>query len=171
MASSTGWMHCPVCDDHVSGQHLWNIHLRSRRHVRICEEQGVPPDVAPEETETIPNHRFCATCFRQIPNKSFAQHIAGKKHLAKERFALYTAVLEEAESDKHGVTVNGNFDFGIVEVAQATPGVRKNATISTQVPNASIRLLSTTLASSKGIAVAYSPYVLKLPGNMTASES
>ncbi|KAF9027400.1 RNA helicase [Hymenopellis radicata] len=164
LVSSTGWLHCSVCDTHMCGQKFWLLHVNTPRHGQKCRSAGVAVDVAPEEVQVVPNHKLCITCSRQIPTKTYNNHIATRKHLAKEKFASYTAVLEEAEGDKHGVSVSGEFDFGVVEVAQATIGVRKSGTISTDVRTANIRLVSSVLASSKNTAPASSSFEVSTSG-------
>jgi hypothetical protein len=95
----------------------------------------------------VPGSLFCAVCKTNIPREAWARHLAGRRHYAKERFAVYRAALDEAESDKHGVTVSTNGDFGIVETA-ATGAARSVAlTIENTVPSSRITIVDAKLGS------------------------
>ncbi|KAF8067810.1 hypothetical protein FPV67DRAFT_1159022 [Lyophyllum atratum] len=143
---------CPLCQTRVHGRKPWTIHLGSLKHLRRCRASGVEPKtVAPEELADVPRHTFCVTCNVHIQDIHWEHHLKNARHLEKERFAVFKVVLDEAEKDKHGVNVAGDFDFGIVEVADATRGKIARGTIKTTNPSSRVTLISIRLASAKGI--------------------
>ena len=139
---------------HLSGKrHIKKIsgrnapsHLPGASHGLATAQQGSLAVTGPQSYD-VPGSLFCAVCKTNIPREAWARHLAGRRHYAKERFAVYRAALDEAQSDKHGVTVSTNGDFGIVETA-ATGAARSVAlTIENTVPSSRITIVDAKLGS------------------------
>lgn len=77
--------------------------------------------------------------------------------MEKEKFASFKVVLDDAEKDKHGITLDAEFDFGIVEIPVATKGIVIRGTISITIPSSRITLIEIKLASAKGVISGTSP--------------
>ncbi len=156
-AQTTDWISCYLCDSHHLCQATFDDHIKSSLHIRQAKKAGVDPNIPGQHqsnvapSDVVPGHRLCTFCNEQISEQAWHRHVATAKHKIKELLASYTAALEQAERDKHGVTVNGDLDFKVVKIATARKGVRIYARIKTTVPSADIKLISSQLASSKGM--------------------
>ncbi|KAG6853379.1 hypothetical protein C0991_004840 [Blastosporella zonata] len=107
---------CTLCRGHLTGRSGWNTHLRSWKHIRRAKTASVDPNtVLPEELAEVPRHTFCVTCNVHIQDIYWSNHLKVLKHRQKESYASFKVVLEEAEKDKQGISVIGDFDFGFVE--------------------------------------------------------
>ncbi|KAG6906077.1 hypothetical protein DXG01_016020 [Tephrocybe rancida] len=142
---------CPLCPNgRVTGRSGWNAHLRTWKHVNSSRRAGADANtVVPEELVEVPRHTFCVTCHVHIQDIHWNAHLRNPKHLDKERFASFKVVLEEAEKDKQGVSITGDFNFGFVEPGGGTGRVA-NGTIGVNNPSARIILVDIQLASAKG---------------------
>ncbi|KAG5351366.1 hypothetical protein C0989_006827 [Termitomyces sp. Mn162] len=118
---------------HFSGRSSWNAHIRSLKHIRMAKGKGIRPKAVPPEELDI----------------HWGNHLRNSKHLEKERFASFKVVLGEAEKDKQGVSITGDFNFGFVEPSGKTGRVVDGA-ITTNNPVSHIRLVDISLASAKG---------------------
>jgi len=155
-------LHCPLCRISVCGHSGWNAHLRSRSHAHSACQNGVNPSaVTPEDVQRIANHTLCVTCQEHIRDRYWDRHVRSQKHLEKERFATFQVVLDDAEKNKNGVTLEGDFDFGFVDLAETSVGKVVRGTISTSL-TAHITLVDIQLASTKGSAPTYTGYAAYL---------
>ncbi|KAJ7676472.1 P-loop containing nucleoside triphosphate hydrolase protein [Mycena rosella] len=143
-------LYCTLCEKYVSGMKNWVQHVASGRHASIAAERGLRPDVDPEEPESIPGHTLCSTCNSHIPDRNWPRHHLTPKHKDREQFISFRSALDEAEKDKHGISVSGNFDFGIVDGPAAKSGITIRPTIHNATPASKVALVSMTLASDKG---------------------
>jgi len=84
------------------------------------------------------------------PNFALERHQKSPKHISRQTFARYKTAVEEAEADKHDVTIEGVFDFDVVAPHIAQGGIQRMATIKTTQPFTKCTLLSFKLASSQG---------------------
>ncbi len=145
------WFFCYLCDSHHSGRVAFDTHIKSLLHIRRAKEAGIAPNIPAQQSEVVPGHRLCTFCNLQIPWQTWSHHVGTAKHKSKEQFASFSVVLEQAERDKHGVTVTGDLDFKVVKIASASEGVKISARIETSVPSADIKLVKTQLASLRGM--------------------
>ncbi|KAJ6469382.1 P-loop containing nucleoside triphosphate hydrolase protein [Mycena sanguinolenta] len=141
---------CLACQKYVSGTKSWALHIAYARHKKHAKRRGLSADAAPEEVDSVPGHTLCATCNIHIPNNNWERHQSNKKHLARERFVSFRTALDEAERDKNGLSIVGNFDMGIVDGAAAKSGITLYSTIENTTPSSKISIISMTLASDKG---------------------
>jgi helicase MOV-10 len=160
LQGETGAMlHCTVCQKYIPGMKNWVVHVAGARHAAVAAARGLRRDVVPEEPEYISGHTLCSTCNSHISDRYWPRHHLTPKHKAREQFISFRAALDEAEKDKHGVSVAGNFDFGIVEPAAAKSRLVIRPTIHNATPSSKVLLISITLASDKGSRT-QSPYVI-----------
>lgn len=142
---------CPLCSGFFHGRSGWELHTRGRKHrenVQRCNAE--PQNVMPEEMEAVPNHTFCVTCSVHIYDQHWDRHVRKASHQEKEAFATFKVTLEETEKDKNGVTLDGNFDFGIIGFEDAAKGRRTlKGTLSTTIPTGRIILAEIKFASSR----------------------
>ncbi|KAJ6572162.1 P-loop containing nucleoside triphosphate hydrolase protein [Mycena capillaripes] len=143
-------LHCSVCQKYVSGMKNWLQHVAGARHAAVAAQAGLQPDVVPEEPEYVPGHTLCPTCNSQIPDRNWPRHHLNPKHKAREQFVSFRAALDEAEKDKNGVSILGEFDFGIVDEPVAKSGVKIHPTIKNTTPSSKVSIVGMTLASDKG---------------------
>ncbi|KAL0572130.1 hypothetical protein V5O48_009828 [Marasmius crinis-equi] len=161
---------CSICEKYVSGTKNWTGHVRSVKHASRAQSQGRNPEVDPEEPEQVPDHQFCSVCNQHIHDRYWARHPSMPRHKDREQFLAFRSVVEEAETDKNGLTVEGDFDFRIVDLASATRGVTLQASVKAN-PTSHATLIGCSLASSKGSRT-YSPFTVSLTGkNRTATSS
>ncbi|KAK0204297.1 P-loop containing nucleoside triphosphate hydrolase protein [Desarmillaria ectypa] len=148
---SSNWFFCYLCDSYHAGRVAFDSHIKSLLHVRRAKEVGVAPNIPAQQSEVVPGHRLCTFCNVQIPDQAWHRHVVTAKHKSKEQFAAFSVVLEQAERDKHGVTVKGELDFKVVKIESSREGVKISTLIETTVPGANIKLVQTQLASLKGM--------------------
>jgi helicase MOV-10 len=128
----------------------WVQHIAGARHAAVAAETGRQPDVPPEEPEYVPGHTLCSTCNSHIPDRNWPRHHLTAKHKDREQFVFFQTALDEAERDKNGVSVSGNFDFGIVDGPVAKSGIKIHPTIKNATPSSKVSIVNMTLASNKG---------------------
>lgn len=118
-------VHCSICDTNLSKSN-WEGHIHGKRHVRLASQQGVRLDVEPEEATTLPGFIYCPVCKSDVQEGMWNSHTSSRAHARKILFTHYEAAFEEAEKNKHGVTISHDhdgIDFGIAEVKCAELGV------------------------------------------------
>ncbi|KAF7971347.1 hypothetical protein HWV62_21363 [Athelia sp. TMB] len=74
--------------------------------------------------------------------------MAGLLHRRKESVVAYKTAMEEAEKNKHGVTISASLDFGVVDIADAGRGVRVDFKIDTTIPVSRVSLIDYKLTAS-----------------------
>ncbi|KAJ7323066.1 P-loop containing nucleoside triphosphate hydrolase protein [Mycena albidolilacea] len=141
---------CSPCQKHVSGTKNWAQHVAAARHKAEAKLKGLPADADPEEVESVPGRTLCSTCNIHIHNNDWERHQSAAKHLARQRFVSFRTALDEAERDKNGLSIVGDFDFGIVDGPAAKSGKTIRPTIKNLTPSSKISIVSMTLASDKG---------------------
>jgi helicase MOV-10 len=127
------------------------MHILGRPHQRAAEQRGLSPDSAPEEVPLEAGEVHCDLCNLNVVQSRWARHISLPSHSRKERFAAFKAAFDEAEKDKHGVTVShpgGGLEFGIVELRRARDGVDKHLIINNTVPNSRVTVVEAKIAST-----------------------
>jgi helicase MOV-10 len=112
--------------------------------------QNISPEIAPEEGLAQSGSVFCAICDQYYLQRNWEHHSQTLRHCAREKFTAYKAAVQETEKDKHGVSVSGDMDFGIVELQEARDGVQVRGIIRTDVPTSKIELVDMKLASAHG---------------------
>jgi helicase MOV-10 len=82
-----------------------------------------------------------------MPQWAWTAHVAGARHRNKEVFFVFRSALDEAEKDKHGITISTNTDFGFVEVDKAEGGFSTSLKVENTTPGTRIRIKEVKLAS------------------------
>ena len=107
---------------------------------------------------------FCELCYIPIVDHNWERHQRTKRHSNKQRFFAFKSLLEEAEKDKHGISVSSSdgVDFGIIELEEAQVGKGVALLITTSVPRSSVRLADVKLTSTSNRGRT-SPWVYLIP--------
>jgi helicase MOV-10 len=138
---------CPVCNVNFQGPHEWAKHVSGSGHRKKTARQGVSTVVEPEEAAATARSEYCTLCGIFVSRTLWTQHAQNSTHRKKEGFAAFTGTLEEAEKNKHGVTVSEGLDFGIVRPADARSGVSLQFSMETTVPASRIKVVEAKLSS------------------------
>lgn len=148
---------CDFCNVVCTSAATYSSHLRGKKHrknLRVAELRASQPELTADDNEAPPGFRLCDLCDAIIPEETWVRHMNGVRHRNKERFFAFKSVTQEAERDKHGVTVShqDGIDFGIIELRDAQRGAEVTLTLKTTVPSSHISVLETNLfsASSRG---------------------
>ncbi|KAJ7636873.1 P-loop containing nucleoside triphosphate hydrolase protein [Roridomyces roridus] len=141
---------CAICEKHIPGMKNWVQHAAGARHAACARRRGLNPSIQPEIPEDVPGHTLCTTCKTHISNEHWPRHHLQPKHRDRAQFVAFRTASDEAERDKNGITVSGDFDFGVVEGPAAKSGLELRPTIRNETPSSKIAVLSVTLASQKG---------------------
>ncbi|KAF7323612.1 RNA helicase [Mycena kentingensis (nom. inval.)] len=142
---------CPLCKLFITGMKNWAVHRTTSRHIKNATAARVSPaTVVPEEPDHVPGHTLCTTCNAHIPDAHWPRHHLRPKHVQRAQFESFSTALDEAERDKHGISVEGTFEFDFVEDAVAKTGRTMQATVRNSVPASKVSLVSASLASSQG---------------------
>lgn len=151
-------LRCVACDRDIV-TYSWGAHVAGRRHIDAAALKGISPDLEGQLVTTDTTDRnFCDLCRTHVPIYLWARHSSTLHHTRQERYAAFKAVLDEAERDKNGVTVEGSFDFDIVDSIVAHNGLTIRPMIKVAMPQSKIALVQIRLASAKQSG-AVSPYV------------
>lgn len=138
-----GSLLCTICGKIISGS-SWDSHVNGRPHADQAAIRGVSPEVEPVEA-TPAGFRHCSICRKDVLNHRWDRHVQSATHRACADYAIYHSALEDAEQDRNGVVIEGEFDFDVVAVGQTVELAR---TVKKTV-NAPLRIIRIDLASSK----------------------
>ncbi|KAF7291968.1 RNA helicase [Mycena indigotica] len=154
-------LYCPICDRTMVGMssNNWSAHKRSFHHAQAAAAKGISPNITPEAAQEVPNHSHCTSCDIHVLNYDWVAHCATAKHRRREQYAVFQAALDEAEKDRHGISISGSFDFGLIALATAQSGLVVEGTVSNATPGSKVSLISMSLASDKNTR-ARSPFTV-----------
>jgi len=157
VSGRSGVAYCYICKKNISaGMPGWDVHIAGQKHVACAVEQGLAPNIEPEEATANDGERNCRICQQVVRGAAWNQHLLSFGHQRKETFAKYKAALDEAEKDKNGVSIEGIFDFDFVDPAVGALGLQSTVTIKTSLPFSKSVLVEAKLASSQGARVSTS---------------
>ena len=143
--------YCSICNANVATHTKgWEVHIRGRVHQRKADDAGVPPlDVAPQPAISTATATACDLCQTVVPNHFWNEHLNTKNHKLREQYNRYMTAVEQSETDKNGVVVEGSFDFEFIDPPVAKLG--KDLTIIIKTTQSSSRsvLLEAKLASAQ----------------------
>ncbi|KAF5322682.1 hypothetical protein D9619_001136 [Psilocybe cf. subviscida] len=163
------WQIFGQIEDEISGRRVPG-YRSGKKHAKVARRQGVPLEVTSATPLSTSSSKFCELCRVMVPLNDWNSHLVGRKHKSRETFTRYKSAVEEAEADKNGVSLEGEFDFGFVEPNEAVHGAKRTATVSTTVPKCRCVLTEIRLASSQGqrrVVSAFSVAVEGLGRNIT----
>lgn len=170
MSGKTITYFCSLCERNVGGGG-WDLHIAGSKHQNRARGNNVAPDIAPLQGIDVVGQKYCNTCKQAMPIASWAMHQRTAAHQMRESYASYRAALDEAEKDKNGIVVEGNFDFDFVDPTRAAIGIDSTVVLKTTTPNLRVKLISLNRVSSRtgtdttSVAV---PFSLVWEANSTA---
>ena len=148
--------YCKVCRLHLSSGWNYPQHINGRAHRALLEAQGesgriISAEDSNEPFYTPPGLVRCEICDSRIPSHLWTRHLTGIGHRKKERYGTIQAAFEEADRDKHGITLTvdgkSEIDFGFIETDSLS---RKNVDVELRLSAPEkILLEEIRLASSK----------------------
>ena len=145
--------YCPICEANVSSHSGWEQHIQGRLHQRKADGAGVrPEDVAPQPANSTATATACDLCQIVLSNRVWNQHLDSRDHKLREQYNRYMSAVEQSETDKNGVVVEGSFDFEIIDPPVAKVGKELTVTIKASQVSSTGRsvLLDAKLASAQG---------------------
>ena len=144
-------LYCSICEANVTGGLKdWAMHIQGRKHRQKAINAGVPADVAPQPATTTSSSTVCDICQVVIFARYWNNHLNGPNHKLREQFTRYMTAVEQSETDKNGLIVEGLFDFDFIDPHVAQAGKQTTATIKTSQPFCKTVLLEAKLASTQG---------------------
>ncbi|KAF8156821.1 RNA helicase [Crassisporium funariophilum] len=172
-AGIPAFAYCSICAINVGGgQKAWELHFSGRRHKAIAEDKGLSTlQVEPQAAQSTDRETHCELCQMMVMNWGWKRHIRTKQHLTREAFTKYKSALDEAQTDKNGVIIEGAFDVGFVEPDIAQAGMDIGVIIKTSVYMSKSVLVEIKIASARGIPPTVSPFAigaLQLPHKVTS---
>jgi helicase MOV-10 len=144
--------YCPICEANVPTYSKgWEQHIQGRNHQRKAGGAGVPVDVAPQPPISTATATACDLCQVVLPKRVWNEHKKTRNHKLREQYGRYMTAVEQSETNKNGVIVEGSFDFEFIDPLVAEVGKELTATIKASQPSSrSAVLLEAKLASAKG---------------------
>lgn len=152
---------CTVCKVALGSPSNYPQHVRGRAHQALLEKQGSQDESSDTGSlfEVIPRgHLECHVCDLDVPEQLWSSHVTSSNHRKKERFVSIQAAFDEADKDKHGVTVSSecdaecSLDFGLIELdsLKSQPIRSTRVTLHLTTPGiieiSEVRLSSTMMA-------------------------
>jgi helicase MOV-10 len=153
-------LHCAICDTGIMELN-WESHITGKRHARAAKRQGVSTAVEGERIVTdVQGLKYCDLCRTHIREAQWGAHTLTRAHKRQERFSAFKAVVDEAERDKNGITIEGSTDFDIIAPTASPTGLSLTLVIKMIIPQSKVTLAEVNLMSTKGSRA--SPYVRSL---------
>jgi hypothetical protein len=140
--------YCPICEANVATHKGWDQHIQGRMHLQKVDDDGVA--VAPEPVISTASATACDLCQDVLPNRFWNEHLNTRDHKLREQHSRYMIAVEQSETDKNGVVVEGLFDFGFIDPPAAQVGKELTATIKASPASSRFVLLGAKLASAQG---------------------
>ena len=137
--------YCPICEVNVLIHKRWEHHIQGRMHQRRAA--GVPSYVAPQPEISTVSAVVCDLCQVVLHNDTWNEHLNMRDHKLQEQHSRYMTAVEQSETDKNGVVVEGSFNFEFIDPSVAEVGKELTATIRA---SSGFALLEAKLASAQG---------------------
>ncbi|KAF9457918.1 hypothetical protein BDZ94DRAFT_158082 [Collybia nuda] len=145
----TNVLQCVVCRCYIVPCNS-ETYVLGRSSTDMAASKGIPPDPKGRQINVdASGPKFCDLCRTHVPLHMWGKHNFTPYHKRQESYAVFKAALDEAERDKHGVVVEGSFDFDIVDPATARNGLTLKLTIKAVIPQSRIALIQIQLESAK----------------------
>ena len=134
---------CETCSVVCMTGHAYQAHEAGKNHRKTLQRAAY---ALAHGIDT----EFCELCQMPIFNSNWERHQRTKRHLNKQRFLAFKSLLDEAEKDKHGISVSSSegVDFGIIELEEARAGRGITLVVNTVVPLSSVRLVDVKFTST-----------------------
>lgn len=115
---------CNLCQVLLGSPWNYPQHIQGRTHLASLEGRKENNESRSDESvsEVLlvpPGLVNCQVCDANVADRLWSNHVTGFKHRKKERFAAIQAAFDEADKDKHGITVShgdDGVDFGFVDL-------------------------------------------------------
>ncbi|KAF8581297.1 P-loop containing nucleoside triphosphate hydrolase protein [Ramaria rubella] len=119
---------CKLCNVPLGSPWNYPQHIQGRAHRALVEEQSnfstkeSESDTSDSDSDLLAplGQTRCHVCDITVQSGSWSGHVTGWNHRKKERFANIQAAFDEADKDKHGITVSpggeGGVDFGFIDL-------------------------------------------------------
>ncbi|KDQ60007.1 hypothetical protein JAAARDRAFT_593478 [Jaapia argillacea MUCL 33604] len=150
---------CEICQIRLDNLEGYLRHVESLQHRQTVTRASAPVG----DKDAPPRGVFCIFCETNVPTHTFASHRQSPAHVEKERVAAMRAEVEEAASDKKGISISppdGSVDFGVLEidetlgssVTQSVVMIISNTQSTGRVALTEIRLASSARKNSRGVS-------------------
>jgi helicase MOV-10 len=133
---------CDPCQRLFYSDDGYRLHINSEKHKRREDKAPFRPKKNKRATE------LCSVCQTYVNVGDMAKHEKGNGHIRRVRFHQLQDLLKEAQKDKKGVFVEGEFDFGVVALREMGAGLERRGTVRTMSSEINVTLLEATLGSS-----------------------
>lgn len=148
---------CTLCNTAIFS-YQWALHTSTPKHVLAARIKGVSPLIDGQKIVTdIQGYKYCDQCHTHTPKAQWKAHTKARAHKRQERFSKFRAALDEAERDKHGLTIEGATDFDIIAPTVSSVGTVLALAVRMAIPHSKVTLVSASLVSARGNRI--SPYV------------
>jgi hypothetical protein len=134
---------CNPCKRMFYSDYAYRSHINGNGHKRREAKIGTPFQPKRNKKATV----LCSVCQVYVKVDYMAKHEEKTGHLRQVRFHKFQDLLKEAEKDKNGVIVEGEFDFGVVELTEMGPCLERGGTVSTMSSDVNVTLLEASLGS------------------------
>ena len=149
---------CKLCNVSLGPPWNYSSHIQGRAHKALLEKQDADSDNESDSQSVPHKHLHCHVCDMNVLERLWSSHIVGLGHRKKERFASIQAAFDEADKDKHGITVSslcdgeGTINFGFIELdsLQSQPTHSTQVTLLLTTPG-DIKISGIRLSSTKTI--------------------
>ena len=148
MTSTQVVYYCAICEVNVAIHKGWEHHIQGRYHQQMANGARMPTvNVAPQTAISTASATACDLCQVELPSHVWDEHLNTLDHKLREQHSRYMAALEQSETDKNGVFVEGSFDFEFIDPPAARVGKELTAAIKA---SSRFVLLEANLASAQG---------------------
>ena len=140
--------YCATCDANVATHYGWDRHIQGRIHQQKVDDEVAPS--APQPVNSRASATACDLCQDVLPNRFWIEHVNSRDHKLQEQHCRYMTAVEQSETNKNGVVIEGLFDFGFIDPPAAQVGKELTANVKDSEASSSIVLLGAKLASAIG---------------------
>ena len=87
--------YCHICQRPINSE-SWMQHKNAKRHRNKAKLRGLDANLEPDPVVPSNTHTFCTICQLSIATFRWHSHIHGRSHWAKEWYASFKSILDEA---------------------------------------------------------------------------
>jgi helicase MOV-10 len=142
--------YCSICNANVPSHKGWEQHIQGRIHQQKADDAGVSIDVAPQPAISTASATACDLCQIVLPNRFWKEHLKKEDHKLREQYSRYMIAVEQSETNRNGVVVEGSFDFEFIDPPEAEVGKESTISVKASKPSSKFVLLEAKLASHRG---------------------
>ena len=148
---SSQLLYCNICETGIRACR-WDTHTSHPNHVQAAQFKGVSPliESGGRVVTNLKGRKYCDLCQTHLADANWNDHVRGRNHKRMEKVSAFNALLDEAERDKNGITIEGSFDFDIVTPSVSSVGLSVTPIIKMVMPHSRVTLVEANLISAKG---------------------